>query len=53
MSFVFASAGLQPQMNAKLVPAELLDPAVAYFDPRRVIVFGSVARGTTRGGQRY
>jgi predicted nucleotidyltransferase len=32
-------------MNAKLVPAELLDPVVAYFNPRRVIVFGSVARG--------
>jgi hypothetical protein len=30
-------------MNSKLVPAELLDPVVAYFNPRRV--FGSVARG--------
>jgi predicted nucleotidyltransferase len=29
----------------KLVPAALLDPVVAYFNPRRVIVFGSVARG--------
>jgi len=28
-----------------LVPAALLDPVVAYFNPRRVIVFGSVARG--------
>jgi hypothetical protein len=28
-----------------LVPPELLDPVVAYFNPRRVIVFGSVARG--------
>jgi predicted nucleotidyltransferase len=27
------------------VPPELLDPAVAYFKLRRVIVFGSVARG--------
>jgi uncharacterized protein len=27
------------------VPAELLDPVVAYFDPRRVILFGSQARG--------
>jgi hypothetical protein len=32
-------------MNAALVPAELLDPVVAYFRPRRVILFGSVARG--------
>jgi predicted nucleotidyltransferase len=32
-------------MNPKLVPAELLDPVVAYFNPRRVIVFGSAARG--------
>jgi predicted nucleotidyltransferase len=28
-----------------VVPAELLDPVVAYFRPRRVIAFGSVARG--------
>lgn len=32
-------------MPTQLVPAELLDPVVAYFQPRRVIVFGSVARG--------
>jgi predicted nucleotidyltransferase len=32
-------------MPAPLVPHELLDPVVAYFRPRRVIVFGSVARG--------
>ncbi len=32
-------------MTAPLVPPELLDPVVAYFRPRRVIVFGSVARG--------
>jgi hypothetical protein len=31
-------------MNTKLVPAELLDPVVAYFNPHRVIAFGSVAR---------
>jgi hypothetical protein len=31
--------------DTKLVPPELLDPVVAYFNPRRVIVFGSVARG--------
>jgi predicted nucleotidyltransferase len=28
-----------------LVPAALLDPVVAYFNPRRVILFGSAARG--------
>lgn len=27
------------------IPAELLDPVVAYFNPRRVILFGSRARG--------
>ena len=32
-------------MTTPLVPPELLDPVVAYFNPRRVIVFGSVARG--------
>ena len=32
-------------MNSPLVPAELLDPVVAYFNSRRIIVFGSVARG--------
>jgi predicted nucleotidyltransferase len=32
-------------MASPLVPPELLDPVVAYFQPRRVIVFGSVARG--------
>jgi predicted nucleotidyltransferase len=32
-------------MQAQLVPPELLDPVVAYFQPCRVIVFGSVARG--------
>jgi predicted nucleotidyltransferase len=34
----------QPE-NASLVPPALLDSIVAYFNPRRVIVFGSVARG--------
>src|SRR5258707_12671438 len=34
-----------PVMTAALVPPELLDPVVAYFRPRRVILFGSVARG--------
>lgn len=32
-------------MPAPLVPPALLDPVVAYFKPRRVILFGSVARG--------
>lgn len=32
-------------MPAPLVPSELLDPVVAYFQPRRVILFGSAARG--------
>ncbi len=32
-------------MSAPLIPAELLDPVVAYFRPRRVILFGSFARG--------
>ena|SRR5271165_326216 len=32
-------------MTATLVPAELLEPVVAYFRPQRVILFGSAARG--------
>src|SRR5205823_8938469 len=32
-------------MNGSLVPHELLDPVVAYFAPRQVILFGSAARG--------
>ena len=28
-----------------LVPLELLDPVVAHFNPRRIILFGSTARG--------
>jgi uncharacterized protein len=32
-------------MPSPLVPPELLDPVVAYFQPRRVILFGSLARG--------
>jgi uncharacterized protein len=36
----------RPQPDrAPLVPAVLLDSVVAYFNPRQVIVFGSVARG--------
>jgi uncharacterized protein len=35
-------------MTSPLVPAELLDPVVAYFKPRRVILFGSRARGDAR-----
>ena len=30
---------------SSIVPRELLDPVVAYFRPRRVILFGSAARG--------
>ena len=32
-------------MSTSLVPSELLDSVVAYFQPRRVILFGSAARG--------
>jgi predicted nucleotidyltransferase len=32
-------------MNRPSVPKELLDSVVAYFRPRRVILFGSMARG--------
>jgi predicted nucleotidyltransferase len=32
-------------MTASAVPTELLGPVVAYFQPRRVILFGSAARG--------
>ena len=32
-------------VDKPLVPADLLDRVVAYFQPRRVILFGSVARG--------
>lgn len=35
-------------MSADLVPSDLLDRVVAYFDPRRVILFGSRARGSAR-----
>jgi uncharacterized protein len=35
-------------MTTPLVPRELLDPVVAYFKPRRVILFGSRARGDAR-----
>jgi uncharacterized protein len=31
--------------ESQLVPAELLQSVVAHFQPQRVIVFGSVARG--------
>jgi predicted nucleotidyltransferase len=32
-------------MTTPLVPPELRDPVLAYFNPRRMILFGSVARG--------
>ncbi len=34
-----------PVISAAVVPPELLDPVPAYFRPRRVILFGSAARG--------
>ncbi len=35
-------------VTAPAVPPALLDPVVAYFRPRRVILFGSRARGEAR-----
>ncbi|MCW5773490.1 MAG: nucleotidyltransferase domain-containing protein, partial [Rhodospirillaceae bacterium] len=35
------------------LPAALLDAVVAYFKPRRVILFGSHARGTARPDSDY
>ncbi len=32
-------------ISSKSVPAALLDPVVAYFNPKRVILYGSQARG--------
>jgi hypothetical protein len=37
-------------MSSALVPPERLDPVVAYFRPRRVILFGSAARGDAGPG---
>ena len=43
---VITPAALMDRDTAQtLVPPELLDPVVAYFRPRRVILFGSHARG--------
>lgn len=39
-----APDGFRPD-DAALVPAALPDPVVAFFNPRRVILFGSAARG--------
>src|SRR4051794_8308654 len=45
------ASGAQPAIEEPivttntLVPPELLDPVVAYFNPRRVVLFGSTARG--------
>ncbi|MBW7850843.1 MAG: nucleotidyltransferase domain-containing protein [Rhodospirillales bacterium] len=36
---------MRAQPNSAGVPPELLKPLVAYFNPRRVILFGSQARG--------
>lgn len=35
-------------MSSDKVPAELLQAVVAYFNPRKVILFGSHARGEAR-----
>ena len=35
-------------VDKPLVPADLLDRVVAYFQPWRVILFGSVARRASR-----
>lgn len=32
-------------VSSRSVPAALLDPVVAFFNPRRVILYGSQARG--------
>ncbi|MEI6433191.1 MAG: nucleotidyltransferase domain-containing protein, partial [bacterium] len=42
-----AASDRKPAMSANtfLVPKELLEPVVAWFRPRQVILFGSVARG--------
>lgn len=34
-------------------PPELLDPVIAYFDPRRIILFGSQARGEAGADSDY
>jgi predicted nucleotidyltransferase len=45
------ASGAQPAIEEPivatntLVPPELLDPVVAYFNPQKVILIGSVARG--------
>jgi predicted nucleotidyltransferase len=36
------------RMSSDKVPAELLQAVVEYFDPRRIILFGSRARGDAR-----
>ena len=38
---------MPPPMTVPVVPSELLDSVVAYFRPRRVILFGAAARGDT------
>jgi predicted nucleotidyltransferase len=39
---------LRPDPIPFAIPPELLDKVVAHFDPRRVILFGSQARGDAR-----
>ncbi len=38
---------------ARMVHASLLDPVVDYFRPRRVILFGSMARGESGSDSDY
>lgn len=39
--------------TAPIGPAALLDPVVDYFHPRRIILFGSVARGESGSNSDY
>ena len=32
-------------MAVSIVPPDLLDPVIAFFHPRRIVLFGSAARG--------
>lgn len=47
------AAMLDSRPRPDLVPAELLDRLVRYFDPQAVILFGSRARGDGRADSDY